>query len=64
MKFTLTIELGNATMQTFDDLARTLRELAMRFQNEHALVETAPFYDRNGRIGDFDGNAVGRWEAK
>ena len=64
MTFTLTIELGNAEMQTFDHIARALRQTADRFDNEHDLVEEADPYDRRGIVRDINGNTVGKYEAR
>lgn len=50
-EFTLTVELGNATMSTPDDLAESLREIA-------GLVEDN---ETEAKIIDANGNTVGSW---
>ena len=52
--FTLSIELGNEAMQTGEDAARALREVATGLDQG---------YDK-GRIVDDNGNAVGKWSLK
>jgi hypothetical protein len=49
-QFTLTIELGNAAMQTSDDIAEALRETA-----DNVAI------DAHGTIRDTNGNKVGLW---
>lgn len=50
--FTLTIELGNETMQNGPDVARALREVADKI--EHGL-------EARGKIIDTNGNTVGEY---
>ena len=64
MTFTLQIELGNAAMLTFDDVAEALKALAEKLEGNHAHVDGATAFDRNGHITDANGNKVGTWEAK
>ena len=52
--FTLEITLGNDAMQTPQDVAAALRELANRLD---ALAGS----DDEQRIRDANGNTVGRW---
>lgn len=64
MKFTLTITLGNAAMQTGDDVATALREVAKKVERigeveEH--VEHTMDSVHGNRIGDLNGNKVGVW---
>lgn len=54
MKFTLQIKLGNAAMQTSDDIADALRQVAGR----HNLATPGEF----GAIRDLNGNTVGEWK--
>jgi hypothetical protein len=51
-QFTLTIELGNDAMQSGEDVANALVEIAadLRVGQE------------SGRIRDYNGNTVGSWE--
>lgn len=56
MKFKLEIELGNDAMQTPSDVRRALREIAATARFPVAGEED------EGRIGDENGNTVGRWE--
>ena len=54
MKFTLTIELGNDAMQTPEDVAGALREVADD-------VERTSMPQDGHRVRDYNGNTVGRW---
>ena len=54
MKFTLEIELGNDAMQTEDDVARALKEVAKNIRNHG-------FDDATEGIFDLNGNKVGEW---
>ena len=57
MKFVLEIKLGNDAMQTWGDLARTVRDAL-----EHARgSECPPEGGERGKIMDDNGNAVGWW---
>jgi len=63
MKFTLSIDLGNAAMQTGDDVARALTEVAhtlTAFHGDHRLPEAMAGLS----IRDLNGNRVGAWEVK
>lgn len=50
--FTLTIKLGNDAMQTPDDIAGALREVADTVQSGRG----------NGKIFDLNGNSVGQFD--
>ena len=52
-EFTLRIELGNEAMQTPEDVAASLREIANRLD--------WGMYRRSGEILDMNGNTVGEW---
>lgn len=56
--FTLSIELGNEAMQTPEDVARALRQLAGGFDTWHCWPDPL-----NEGVVDTNGNGVGRWEA-
>lgn len=56
MDFKLTIKLGNAAMQTPDDVAEALRKLAAKM--DHTEFSGLEF----GSIRDVNGNTVGSWE--
>lgn len=56
MKFTLEIELGNDAMQTYADIAASVRRIFSDFANCHDTAE-----DDAGRIYDANGNRVGEW---
>lgn len=56
MKFRLEITLGNDAMQTFADIREALLLCADN------LGEGAPESGDSKRIGDLNGNTVGRWE--
>ena len=63
MKFTLTIELGNIEMHTFDHVARALKDVAFQIAEDEPIEGSDP-YNRYGGIFDINGNRVGGWEAK
>lgn len=51
-KFSLTIEFGNGTMQTADDVAEALLRVIARLQDGHT----------EGTVRDLNGNTVGHFE--
>jgi hypothetical protein len=51
--FILKIRLGNAAMQTQDDVAMALSALALKMSGDG---------DDDGVIMDFNGNKVGEWK--
>ena len=53
-EFTLRIKLGNDAMQTPEDVAASLRDIANRLD--------WGMYRRSGEILDYNGNVVGDWE--
>ena len=53
-EFTLRITLGNEAMQTPEDVAASLRDIANRLD--------WGMYRRSGEILDMNGNRVGEWE--
>ena len=53
-EFTLRIKLGNEAMQTPEDVAASLRDIANRLD--------WGMYRRSGEILDYNGNKVGEWE--
>lgn len=55
-EFRLTIELGNAAMETAGDVARALRSTAERVGSGRFSPE-----GESGRIHDDNGNTVGSW---
>jgi hypothetical protein len=58
-EFYLSIELGNAAMQTPDQVAVALREVADK------LTDRGDFaFPEGGKLRDYNGNTVGEWEAK
>ena len=59
MKFSLDIELGNAAMQTGDDVAEALRKVAQKLADTYDGT-TLPNWEF-GTIKDANGNAVGVW---
>jgi DUF917 family protein len=52
MEFTLTIQLGNAAMQTGEDVAEALARVADSLQGGV----------QSGTIRDVNGNTVGSWD--
>ncbi len=59
MRFNLSIKLGNAAMQSGDDVAAALREVADNLSNRFDGLHLP---EGSGRIFDENGNAVGTWE--
>lgn len=55
-RFTLEIELGNAAMQTGEDVAEALDRLGSVLGDM-----TEPSQQGAGRIRDLNGNTVGHW---
>lgn len=60
MTFKLTIELGNAEMQTGRNVAQALKSIAEKVEDTEDFSE-ADVYDRTGKIRDDNGNTVGKW---
>lgn len=58
-RFELSIELGDDAMQTPDQVAVALRQVAERLTGRGDFEG-----DESGTIIDFNGNTVGTWEAK
>ena len=56
MTFTMTIEMGNDSMQTYADIAQATARIFSDFSRQHEEVE-----DNAGRIYDANGNKVGHW---
>jgi len=52
-QFNLSITLGNAAMQYYDDIAGALHRVANRLPWEEG---------ESGSIQDLNGNTVGKWE--
>ena len=57
-QFTMTIEMGNAAMRTYADIAQATRRIFADFANRPELLQ-----DDTGRIYDVNGNKVGTWSA-
>lgn len=55
-EFTLTLKLGNAAMQTPEDIAEALRVVASRLDGAGIYASEI--------IMDLNGERVGRWEIK
>ena len=66
MKFSMTVNLGNAAMSTSDDLAALLRDVASKIESnsyvEDVLQDESEHYKRNAF--DTNGNRVGVYEFK
>ena len=58
MTFTLTIELGDAAMQTLDDVFEAINEVHERLTGQGEMLDGT----ESGRIRDINGNRVGKWE--
>jgi hypothetical protein len=53
--FVLKIKMGNAAMQTLDDIAAALHDAAERIARDDLAT---------GRVRDVNGNTVGQWVAR
>jgi len=64
MKFTLEIELGNDAMQTAEDIAHALQDVAKGLMTYGIGGRSRyPITKVDGRkIMDVNGNSVGKWE--
>jgi hypothetical protein len=61
MKFTLTIELGNDAMQTYEDLGNCLQSLAIDFHD--TPPDVTPGVPDGYKLRDMNGyNTVGTWQ--
>lgn len=60
MKFTLEIELGNAAMSDYLDIATAVGSVFNRLHALHAQGEDTQRY-ASGPIRDVNGNSVGQW---
>jgi hypothetical protein len=58
MQFKLSIKLGNAAMETAQDVANALRRVVVKVDG----ISDPSLLDRGGRITDENGNGVGTWE--
>lgn len=58
MKFTLEIELGNDTMQTYDHIADALYDVRQEVQGDGNVAKPS----KPGTIRDSARNIVGKWE--
>jgi hypothetical protein len=65
-KFTVEIELGNAAMQTYSDVASALQEVATKLAVgfAHGGDRSLPSSGAEGKIYDANGNVVGKWRTK
>lgn len=59
MKFVLEIELGNAAMLTYQDIAWSLSELMARAHMADDANE--PYAKEGNPVWDANGNRVGHW---
>lgn len=67
MQFVLTINLGNAEMQTGANIARSLRDVANHIDDDALTFDDpadASGFDSSGRIMDVNGNRVGGWHVQ
>jgi hypothetical protein len=56
VKFTVDIELGNAEMQSPEQVAIVLRDIALELDDQEA-------FEPGKRVRDANGNTVGHWGA-
>lgn len=61
MKFTLEIKLGNAAMQTGEDVAEALEETARKIRDTYGIDYVDEWAGLGAFIRDANGNRVGRW---
>jgi hypothetical protein len=57
MEFKVTLKMGNAAMQTGDDIARAMRKLAGYFEGSSGTFDQGEFR----AIHDDNGNKIGEW---
>jgi len=62
MRFSLEIELGNAEMQSFQDLRDALKQVATKLGSRQHCLGGAPSDGDGSKIMDGNGNTVGKWE--
>lgn len=62
MRFSLEIELGNAEMQSFQDLRDALKQVAIKLGSRQHCLSGAPSDGDGSKIMDGNGNSVGKWE--
>lgn len=63
MKFTLEIELGNDGMQTVDDVQDAIQAFVSSQTVTRNVAGNREFERGDGgKIRDFNGNTVGKWE--
>ena len=60
MKFTLTIELGNESMRSYQDVLDSLVDSLKR--NSGGALDEQLMSGYSSRIRDINGNTVGKWE--
>jgi hypothetical protein len=58
MKITITIELGNAAMQTLDDVAASVNDCTCTVSDSTEPLRPG----QEGKLWDVNGNVVGRFE--
>ncbi len=61
MKFKLEIDLGNAAMQSFGDIANALLKVSNKLDERNECGQTPNGQDLE-RIRDVNGNTVGKWK--
>ena len=59
-QFTLSIKLGNESMQTGSDIAESLRTIADKIQDNGNMID----FSGSKRIVDLNGNVVGIWSVQ
>lgn len=59
--FTLTIRLGNAAMQTGEDIADALRNAADKLADGYGMDYLDEWTGLGAAVYDANGNKVGRW---
>jgi hypothetical protein len=59
VKLTIVVELGNAAMQTGQDVSEAVRIVANQLEQRYGRE---PCRQDEGRIRDLNGNTVGKWE--
>jgi hypothetical protein len=62
MKFTLTIELGNDAMQSYQDLRDALKQVATKLGSRQHCMKGTPSDGDGSKVMDENGNSVGEWK--
>jgi hypothetical protein len=62
MKFTLTIELGNDAMRSYQDLRDALKRVGTKLGSRQHCIKGTPSDGDGSKVMDANGNSVGEWK--